>query len=159
MDNNITGLLVFGIYGAVVLVTILITIGLCVFTKYIRKRKFEKYKNFYPEYFAEIERHNSELDKSCALWNDEIAPRHRKIDCLEESKRYLPSKEVEKVNEEIELLKSEAFEYEKIYRKDDADERSKNHQEAMKRIIIEKNVPKEVLEITGYGEDRENDDY
>lgn len=152
MANNIIVLLFFGIYGAVVLTTILITIGLCVFTKYIRRRKFEKYKNLYPEYFAEIARHDSELDKSCALWYDEIAPRHGKINELEGSKRYLPSKEVERVNEEIELLKSEAFEYEKIYRKDVAD-RSKNHQETMKRIIIEEKVPKTVLEITGYGED------
>lgn len=152
MDNNIACLLALGVFGAMILVTIAITVVVCKGAQYVQDKKFENFEKLYPEYFAEIVNYNNYLERSCAFWNTEIASRHRKINRLEESKKYLPMTEVEKVNTEIETLKIEAFNCEKVYYKEDAEMR-KNHKEAMERIIVEENVPEKILKISCYGEE------
>ena len=94
----------------------------CIFAL-IEHIKIKKYEKKYPELFELIEQRNEMQSSSCKFWNENIAPKINRIDCIIREQKYMSAKTVEQSNIGLEELKVEVeklkVEYERLQKEED----------------------------------------
>ena len=94
----------------------------CIFAL-IEHIKIKKYEKKYPELFELIEQRNEMQSSSCKFWNENIAPKINRIDCIIREQKYMSAKTLEQSNIGLEELKVEVeklkVEYERLQKEED----------------------------------------
>ena len=94
----------------------------CIFAL-IEHIKIKKYEKKYPELFELIGQRNEMQSSSCKFWNENIAPKINRIDCIIREQKYMSAKTLEQSNIKLEELKVEVeklkVEYERLQQAED----------------------------------------
>lgn len=108
-------------FGALVFFGIVMGLGLLCFVIYqianfFDKRADKKHHKEHPEYFRLRDIFSEKANDVCRFYNNEIAPRKRKVDYILKEEPYWPQEVREQKMEEVEKLRREIYTGECMYK-------------------------------------------
>lgn len=108
-------------FGALVFFGIIMGLGLlcfviCQIMNFFYKRADKKHYKEHPEYFRLREEFSEKANTACRFYNNEIAPRKRKVDYMLKEEPYWPQEVREQKMEEVEKLRREIYTGECMYK-------------------------------------------
>lgn len=127
MDESVLGLLaIFGFFAFIALaVYVEFKIG-----DVLSNRKEAKHRKEHPEFFRLRDEFTEKVEIKGNYYNNEIAPRKRKVDFMLKEERYWPQEKQEQKMEEVEKLRREIYTAECMYK-----ELDKDTEEARQKVV------------------------